>query len=208
MIGDDTMIAMDARDTHRTTSTSPRARDPRRDPSETDPTGPLLRVTVALAVVAALGALAAPAAHGQVSLGAHGSFASQHQTYGMGPRLSVDIAGAEGLSVNASLDVYFPEEGGLWGLNASVDYSLFPESAVSPYVGAGASYLNDSEEEVVRDIPGGGVIYVGGEKSMTGLDLLGGLEFWPAGAVTPFAQARYTTTGAGQFVLSGGVLLF
>lgn len=171
---------------------------------------PARRIVIAPVVVVAFafGVFGPPTAHGQVSVGAHGSYASEHETSGVGPRVRVDVAGAEGLSVNASLDLFFPEEGGLWGLNGNVQYSFFPESWVGPYVGAGVSYLVDSEEEVFRDLPGGGGIYVGGEESMAGVDLLGGLEFRITDGLTPFAHARYTTAGEGRYVLSGGVLLF
>ena len=166
------------------------------------------RALTALAVIAVLGATAAPGADAQVRIGAHGIYETDSGVFGAGPRVAVGVDSSP-LTVVASLDVFSPEKGGLWGLNANLRYSLVgSDSPVTPYVGAGFNYLNESEEEEFRDLPGGGGVWLGSEQSMTGLNVLGGLEFQVTESLAPFTQVRYTTSGPGRLMLTGGVLLF
>lgn len=167
------------------------------------------RAALAFAVVAVFGVTAPAATDAQVSLGAHGIYDTDAEVYGFGPRVDVDVDDAGQLSFVASLDVFRPEEGGLWGLNANVRYSVVgSDSPVAPYLGVGYSYRNESEEEEFRDLPGGGGIWISPEKSLNGMNLLGGLEFRISESLTPFTQVRYTTSGQGSLLLTGGILLF
>ena len=167
------------------------------------------RAALAFAVMAVIGVTDPAAAGAQVSLGVHGIYDVDAEAYGFGPRVDVDIDDPGKLSFVASLDHFRPDEGGLWGLNANLRYSVLgPDSPVSPYLGAGYSYRNESEEEEFRDLPGGGGIWISPEKSMNGLNVLGGLEYRVSESLTPFTQVRYTTSGQGSLMLTGGILLF
>lgn len=169
----------------------------------------VVRAALAFAVMAVVGVTGPAAAGAQVSVGAHGIYDADAEVYGFGPRVDVDVDDPGRLSFVASLDHFRPEEGGLWGLNANLRYSILGSgSPVAPYLGAGYSYRNESEEEEFRDLPGGGGIWISPEKSMSGLNLLGGLEFRVSESLTPFTQVRYTTSGEGHLMLTGGLLLF
>lgn len=157
----------------------------------------LLGAGTAVAVAAALTFFSAPAtADAQVSFGVQGSYGTEIEAVGVGPRINYNIPGADGFGIAGSFDYFFPDGFDWWEVNANGTYAFDTESSLAPYAGAG---LNYARQEV--DFQGGSA-----SNTETGLNLLGGFQFGGDGGISPFVEGRYSTIGTGQFVVTGGFL--
>jgi hypothetical protein len=138
----------------------------------------------------------------QVSFGPQLSWGSDSDL-GVGARAVIGLPQVRpGLEAIISGDYFFIDCGGAdcsWievNANAAIPVPLSP--TLNTYVGAG---LNIARVSVDVGPPFGSV-----SNTEIGINVLGGLKF-PAGTVTPFAEARFSIGGGEQFVLTGGVLL-
>lgn len=143
-------------------------------------------MAAAAAFAVALMVSAPTDADAQASFGADLSYGTEVEAMGIGARAKVGL-GPIPFGVIGSFDYFFPDNRDWWELNGNAVWSLGLPVGPEPYFGAGLNYVEfDTGSE-------------------TGLNILGGVEIgWPL-PITPFVEGRYATTGAGQFVLTGGV---
>lgn len=161
----------------------------------------VLGAATAVAIAAVFMFAAPNTADAQVSFGVQGSYGTEIEAIGAGARVNYAIPGAEGFGLAGSFDYFFPDGFDWWEINANGTYSFATEGgSVAPYAGAGLNYANVSVSG-----SSGGTTFSASSSEM-GLNLLGGLQFGGGGGITPYVEGRYATTGAGQFVFTGGFL--
>ncbi len=137
------------------------------------------------------GLLCAPnPGHGQVYVGAQGSWGSETD-FGVGGRVLGNIEDAN-LEAVGSFDVYFPDGGSFWTVNANLFYHFHLEEnpSVLPYLGGGLNIATVSN---------------GDSQTEAGLNLGGGIRF-PLDNVSPFIEAKTVLSDVDQSVLSFGVI--
>lgn len=147
-----------------------------------------LAISVALALTALVGA--PTPGHGQVYIGAQGSWGNETDL-GVGGRVLGNIENAN-LEMVGSFDIYFPDVGDYWEANANLFYHfhLRETPSVLPYVGGGLNLAS---------------IGNGDSTTEAGLNLGGGLRF-PLENVSPFIEAKTVLSDFDQSVLTFGLV--
>ncbi|MGE0440131.1 MAG: hypothetical protein AB7L66_07625 [Gemmatimonadales bacterium] len=142
-----------------------------------------------LALAAGLGTTAAQAQTHRAHLGPRLSYNFDAEALAVGVQLGVPMA--RRLEFYPSFDVYFPDRGSLWGLNADFKYRVAQSrSADWLYLGSG---LNLAHRRVGS-----------ADNTDAGLNLFAGAE--PLrGRVHPFGEARLTLGDGSSFQIAGGL---
>ena len=126
----------------------------------------------------------------QAYVGVQGSWASETD-FGVGGRVLANIEEVN-LEFVGSADVYFPDAGDFWELNANLFYHfhLAENPSVLPYLGGGLNIATAGNGE---------------SNTEAGLNLGGGLRF-PLENVSPFVEARTVLSDYDQAVITFGLV--
>lgn len=169
----------------------------------------MFRRIVAPLFIIALSFSLTPTASAQVGFFAYGGYNTLEfyggPLVGVGAEYGFEAGSVLSLKARPSVEYVFAE--GLEVLGSTFDVNViqvnvdavadFPLSeSLMPFAGAGYAYQ-------LVSVDGAGAFGVGNN---SGFNLLGGVRF-AMGALAPFAQARYTTNGAGALSVMGGVSL-
>lgn len=151
-----------------------------------------LSLTVSVAVTAPVAAQVPGMPGRPFHLGAQGNLILDGTTFGVGARYENDLntlLNVPGLRAVASFDLYFPDTGSLWEINAGAAYGFnLPGAPVKPYAGGGISYQHN----------GGG---------SSGLNVFGGVKLQSVGTLTPYVELRFPIRDGSSLVLTAGVMI-
>ena len=136
-------------------------------------------------------------ANAQLRFGAQGNFGDDVD-FGVGARMTTDLAAVKGLSLTGAFDYFFPDGFDYFEVNANATYNFaISNSQFVPYVGGGltfgrasfdSKYLSDwSDNEIMPSI-------------------LGGAKILMNNGMSPFLELRIELSGYEQFVITGGIL--
>ncbi len=159
------------------------------------------RKCLALTIALAVPALVAPPLQAQqpTRFGAQISFAN-NANVGIGARMVSDFAflvpSARNISLIASFDYFFPGNNvTYWELNGNAVYRFTIAGArIMPYAGGGL------------DVSHASLRFSSVNGTQMGLNLVAGTWFDTNTSLRPYLELRAELAGAGQFVLTGGLL--
>lgn len=142
--------------------------------------------SAALVMALSFGVVSRVEAQRRTHVGPHVSYNFDAEKAGIGGQLGLPLTSR--LDFYPSFDIFFVDQGSLFGLNA--DFKIHPDPASALYLGAGLNLARLSVN--------------GNSDTNAGLNLLGGLEA-SFGAIHPYAELRLILGDGSAVQLSTGL---
>lgn len=154
------------------------------------------RTLLALVFAAGLSLAAAAPSSAQVHFGPQVSLADDADV-GLGARITAGVPQYTGLEFAGTFDVFFPDVGDYWEINANVlhNFEVAGTTSFRPYAGGGLNLAGFEGEGPDA-----------GDDTQVGLNLVGGTKFATESPATPYVELRLEIEGGEQFVVTGGLL--